>query len=68
MGQKRFDDFVNSSGEQENKYRPEVKGVLNTIRKEMDVVLIDAPFEYIKDLQSSFSYDRILFTNEYYDT
>lgn len=65
---KRFDDFVNSPNEQENKSRPEVKGVLNTIRKEMDVVWIDAPFEYIKELQSSFPYDRILFTNEYYDT
>ncbi len=29
--------------------------------------MIDTPFEYIKDLQSKFPYEQILFTNEYYD-
>lgn len=65
---KMFDDFVNSPEEQENKVSPEVKGVLNTIRKEIDVASIDTPFEYIKDLQSKFPYEQISFTNEYYDT
>ncbi len=65
---KMFDDFVNDPGEQENKARPEVKDVMNTIQKELDVVSIDTPFEYIKDLQSSFPYDQISFTNAYYDT
>ena len=63
-----FDDFVNSPEEQENKVSPEVQGVLNTIRKEIDAASIDTPFEYIKNLQSSFPYEQILFTNEYYDT
>ena len=49
-----FDDFTNSLEEQEYKARLEVKSVLDTIRKGMDVVLIDTPFEYIKNLQSKF--------------
>lgn len=63
-----FDDFVNSPEEQEYKTRLEVKCVLDTIRKGLDVALIDTPFEYIKDLQSKFPYEQILFTDEYYDT
>lgn len=63
-----FDDFVNSPEEQENKVRPEVKDVLNTICKWIDVASIDSPFEYIKDLQTNFPYEQISFTNEYYDT
>lgn len=65
---KRFDNFVNRPEEQEYKNRSEVKSVLNTICKEMDVALIDTPFEYIKDLQKNFLYEQIPFTNEYYDT
>ncbi len=63
-----FDEFVSSPEEQEYKARPEVNCVLETIRKEVDVVLIDTPFEYIKDLQSKFPYEQISFTNKYYDT
>ena len=64
---KMFDDFANSPEEQEYKARLEVKSVLDTICKGMDVALIDAPFEYIKDLQSKFPYEQISFANEYYD-
>ena len=63
-----FDDFTNSLEEQEYKARLEVKSVLDTIRKGMDVVLIDTPFEYIKNLQSKFTYEQISFADEYYDT
>ena len=45
-----------------------MKCVLDTIRKGLDAALIDTPFEYIKDLQSKFPYEKILFTDEYYDT
>lgn len=65
---KMFDHFVNSPEEQEYKVRPEVKSVLNSIHKEMNVAPIDTPFEYIKDLQSDFPYEQISFTDEYYDT
>ena len=65
---KTYDDFVHSPEEQENKARPEVIDVLNTIRGAMDAASMDSPFEYIKDLQSSFPYEQISFTNEYYDT
>ena len=65
---KRFEDFVNSPEEQEYRVRPEVQGVLSTIRKGIDITPIDTPFEYIKDLQSNFPYEQIPFTNEYYDT
>ena len=65
---KGFEDFVNSPEEQEYRVRPEVQGVLSTIRKGIDIAPIDTPFEYIKDLQSNFPYEQIPFTNEYYDT
>ena len=65
---KRFEDFVNSPEEQEWSVRPEVQGVLSTIRKGIDITPIDTPFEYVKDLQSNFPYEQIPFTNEYYDT
>ena len=65
---KGFEDFVNSTEEQEYRVRPEVQGVLSTIRKGIDIAPIDTPFEYIKDLQSNFPYEQIPFTNEYYDT
>ena len=65
---KRFEDFVNSTEEQEYRVRPEVQGVLSTIRKGIDITPIDTPFEYVKDLQSNFPYEQIPFTNEYYDT
>ena len=65
---KMFDNFVNSPEEQEYQSRPEVKSVLDTICKEMDIVVMDTPFEYVKDLQSNFPYEQIQFTNEYYDT
>ena len=65
---KRFEDFVNSTEEQEYRVRPEVQGVLSTIRKGIDIAPIDTPFEYIKDLQSNFPYEQIPFSNEYYDT
>ena len=65
---KRFEDFVNSPEEYEYRVRPEVQGVLSTIRKGIDIAPIDTPFEYIKDLQSNFPYEQIPFTNEYYDT
>lgn len=65
---KKFEDFVNSPKTQAYKARPEVKGVLNAIREGIDAALIDAPFAYVKDLQSDFPYEQIPFTNEYYDT
>ena len=65
---KMFDNFVNSPEEQEYQSRPEVKSVLDTICKEMDIVVMDTPFVYVKDLQSNFPYEQIQFTNEYYDT
>ena len=65
---KGFEDFVNSPEEQEYRVRPEVQGVLSTIRKGIDIAPIDTLFEYIKDLQSNFPYEQIPFTNEYYDT
>ena len=48
---KRFEDFVNSPEEQEYRVRPEVQGVLSTIRKGIDIAPIDTPFEYIKDIR-----------------
>ena len=64
---KRFEDFVNSPEEQEWSVRPEVQGVLSTIRKEIDVAPIDAPFEYVKAIQKDFDYSKIQYSDEYYE-
>ena len=65
---KTFEEFVNHPEEQQNKTRPEVTSILNTIRKELNIVPIDPPFEYVKNLQAMFPYEQIAFPNTYYDT
>lgn len=63
-----FEEFVNNSDEKEYRKRPEVTQVLDIIAKETGVQPIDNPFEYIKTLQSDFPYEKIEFSDEYYDT
>lgn len=63
-----FENFVNEPENQAYVTRPEVTDVLNKIHKELRIVPIENPFEYVKELQNKFPYDQICFSNEYYDT
>ena len=41
--------------------------MLNALRT-FGITETENPFAYIKDIQKDFTYDKIKFTNEYYDT
>ena len=47
---------------------PKTVAVLDTIATKLQIEAMDNPFRYIKELQKDFPYNRIPFTNEYYDT
>ncbi len=42
--------------------------ILNKIQTKLGVQPMEHPFEYIKEVQKNFPYEKIEFTNEYYDT
>lgn len=63
-----FEDFASRPEEQEYVARPEVQAALYAIRSRLDITPMEAPFEYVKALQSTFSYENIHFTHDYYDT
>jgi len=65
---KGYEDFIASPEEREYANRAEVTAELDKIRKELDIVPMENPFEYIKQLQSGFAYEKIRFSNDYYDT
>ena len=46
---------------------PQVQQVLKTITEEIGVVPQPDPFGYIKRLQEEFPYEKIVFSNDYYD-
>ena len=45
----------------------EQKELLSFLEKELHIVAMDYPFEYVKELQSDFDYSKIQFSDEYYD-
>ncbi|MEQ2456567.1 hypothetical protein [Flavonifractor hominis] len=63
-----FEAFVAAPEEREYRSRPEVVQVLHTIRKTLQLTPMEAPFPYVKELQSQFPYAQICFSNDYYDT
>ena len=59
--------FVNSPHERDNLRKSEVRSALGTLRRGTGVEPIDYPFEYVKALQSDFPYEKIPFSDEYYE-
>ena len=47
---------------------PETVSVLEQIKTKLGVRPMEDPFEYVKEVQKEFPYDKIQFTNDYYDT
>lgn len=45
----------------------EQKELLSLLEKELHIVAMEHPFEYVKELQSDFDYGKIQFSDEYYD-
>ena len=62
-----YDDFIIAPDNVEYENSEEVVAALNALRT-LGVTETENPFAYIKDIQKDFTYDKIKFTNEYYDT
>ena len=60
-------DFINSKENVEYDNSPKIVTVLNTIRRELGLSAMKDPFEYIKDIQKDFPYERIEFSDEFYE-
>lgn len=63
-----YESFINDPNEIEWSENENVKFALNKIKSELNIQAIINPFNYVKGIQKDFIYDKIEFTNEYYDT
>ena len=59
--------FVNSPHERDNLRKSEVRSALDALRRGTGVEPIGSPFEYVKALQSDFPYEKLPFSDEYYE-
>lgn len=64
---KEYLDFINSPDNLSYDNSAEVMAVLNTIRTNLGISEMENPFEYIKDVQKNFPYERIKFSDEFYE-
>lgn len=64
----RFMSFFHLDSWQEYNSRPEVVEVLETIRKELNIVPIEDPYDYVIQLQKEFDHTKIRYSDEYYET
>lgn len=65
--QQQYEDFVHSPEEIEYASKKEVTDTLAKLQNLLGVTAMENPFEYVKSLQAQFPYDRIMFSDEYYD-
>ncbi len=63
-----YTSFLNDPNEVEWAARAEVVEVIDTIRKELAISPMGDPFGYVEELQKNFPYEKIPFSNEYYET
>lgn len=63
-----FDAFLNDPEEREYRSSPEVTQALRTIAEGLELTPMEDPFGVVKALQSQFPYEKIPFSNDYYDT
>lgn len=64
----QYIDFINAPDNVEYDSKPEVVAALSAIHKRIGVSPMEHPFEYIKSIQADFPYDKIKFTDEFYET
>ena len=67
MDKEDFESFMNDSDEIEYCSSEIVSNILHTIHEKLQIDPLDHAFEYIMKLQSEFPYDKIRFTDEFYD-
>lgn len=46
---------------------PEQEKVLTKIQSELNVLPIETPYDYVRNIQTNFEYSQFKFTDEYYD-
>ena len=68
MTKEEFCGFVKESLEFPDEFEQETQKVLALVEKELHLTPEKHPWEKIKQLQDSFEYGKISFSNEYYDT
>lgn len=61
---KEFEQFLAS---EDSRILPEQLEILNTLKSELNVTPHPQPYEYVKELQLTFDYNKIIFSEEYYD-
>lgn len=64
----QFIEFIHAPENVEYDAKPEVTAVLHDIQTKLSVSPMEHPFEYIKRIQADFPYDKIKFTDEFYET
>lgn len=64
---KTFENFVSDPTEIKADSDPEIVYCHIEIREKLGIAPIENPFEYIKELQKDFPYQKIRFTDEFYD-
>ena len=60
----QFEKFLHS---EDNPIVPKQKEVLDRIQVELDLTPMEHPFEYVKEVQAQFNYNKIRFADEYYE-
>ncbi len=63
-----YEQFMRDPNTVEWAEQSKTVSILNKIKTELGVQPMEHPFEYIKEVQKDFPYEKIEFTNEYYDT
>jgi len=64
MSKSQFEQHLREEREAQT---DEQRRPLALLQEELGIVPMDSPFEYVKTLQSKFDYDKIKFSDEYYD-
>lgn len=64
MDKNRFENLLKD--DEEYISEEQVK-CLETIKEQLNIVAIENPFEYVKELQKDFDYDKLTFSEEYYE-
>ena len=64
MNKQQFEQHMQDEKENQT---TEQKELLSILEKELHIVAMEYPFEYVKELQSDFDYSKVHFSDEYYD-
>ena len=63
-----WEEFKNDEANIEWNEKEEVVSAIEKIAEELDIEPMEDPFSYVKELQEDFPYEKIEFTDEYYET